>query len=63
MEILSSIWILGVIAFLIYDHIIGFGIKDYNDSFESWGLAAFWFITIPVLIIRAIYNKYSKVAK
>jgi len=54
------IWLLGVIAFFIYDHIIGFDVHEDDDFFRYLLLASFWFITVPVLFIKYIKKYLSR---
>lgn len=46
-----GIWLLGMILFFIYDHIIGFELPN-RDDFIYMVLAAFWLITVPILVLK-----------
>lgn len=50
-----GLWFLGIIAFFIYDHLVGLGLED-NDDYKYFALALFWFISVPVLFIKWMKN-------
>lgn len=54
---LETIWFLGIIAFFIYDYTIGVGIED-NGSLLYYGLAVFWFLSAPILLLKWLKERY-----
>lgn len=56
------IWFIGFVIFFIYDHLIGLELE--TDDFSYMILAAFWYITIPVLFLKWLKNpSYKKLKK
>jgi hypothetical protein len=60
---ITTIWLLGIVAFLIYDHIIGIGHDKDRGPVEYFGMAIFWFISFPILFIKLVKDRKSFVEK
>ena len=58
---ITTIWVLGLVSFLIYDHVIGIGMED--DGFTYWLLAFFWFLSAPILLFKWLKDRKSFVEK
>lgn len=64
-----GIYLLGVLLVPIFDAVIGFGsVKtDWNSSSDEYGVCpihvimAFWFITIPIIILDNIVAKLNNI--
>lgn len=59
---ITTIWMLGIVAFLIYDHIIGIDMEE-SGPIGYFGMAIFWFISAPILFFKWIMNRKSFIEK